>query len=148
MVSHSRLGKRQIFLNTPLPSRKMPDGDRVVALQRLERLENDHPVIEMIRTGEGVLVRRKHQIERHQHFLLGQQSGELQIRFGVDEPLEVIGDAVNSLQTFGVCGVASRFGSARNGWSSGKGSWSKTSMAAPAIVLSLSAATQRTDVPL
>jgi hypothetical protein len=35
--------------------------------------------------------------------LLGQQSGELQIRFGVDEPLEVIGDAVNSLQTFGDC---------------------------------------------
>src|ERR1700719_4205048 len=57
----------------------------------------------MIRPGEGVLVWRKHQIERHQHFLLGQQSGELQIRFGVDEPLEAIGDAVNSLQTFGDC---------------------------------------------
>ena len=37
--------------------RVMPDGDRVVALKRLERLENDNPVIEMIRTGEGVLVR-------------------------------------------------------------------------------------------
>jgi hypothetical protein len=37
--------------------RVMPDGDRVVALKRPERLENDHPVIEMIRTGEGVLVR-------------------------------------------------------------------------------------------
>ena len=35
--------------------------------------------------------------------MLGQQSGELQIRFGVDEPLEVIGDAVNPLQTFGDC---------------------------------------------
>ena len=33
-----------------------PIMNRVVALKRLERLENDHPVIEMIRTGEGVLV--------------------------------------------------------------------------------------------
>jgi hypothetical protein len=45
--------------------RVMPDGDRVVALKRLERLENDHPVIEMIHNGEGVFVRRKHQVERH-----------------------------------------------------------------------------------
>jgi hypothetical protein len=29
--------------------------------------------------------------------------GELQIRFGVDEPLEVIGDAVDPFQTFGDC---------------------------------------------
>ena len=36
--------------------RVMADGDHVVAVKRLERLENDHPVIEMIRTGEGVLV--------------------------------------------------------------------------------------------
>ena len=36
--------------------RVMPDDDRVVTLKRLERLENDHPVIEMIRTSEGVLV--------------------------------------------------------------------------------------------
>ena len=35
----------------------MPDDDPVVALKRLKRLENDQPVIEMIRTGEGVLVR-------------------------------------------------------------------------------------------
>src|SRR5258708_28905590 len=77
----------------------MPDGDRVVALKHLEPLENDHPVIEMIHDGEGMFVRRKHQVERHQHFLLGQQSGELQIRFSVDEPLEVIGDAVDTLHT-------------------------------------------------
>ena len=35
--------------------------------------------------------------------MLGQQSGELQIRFGVDEPLEVIGDAVDPLQTLSDC---------------------------------------------
>jgi len=34
----------------------MPDDDHVVALKRLERLENDHPVIEMVRTGEDMLV--------------------------------------------------------------------------------------------
>jgi len=39
--------------------RVMPDGDRVVALTRLELLENDHPVIEMIHDGEGMFVRRK-----------------------------------------------------------------------------------------
>jgi hypothetical protein len=33
---------------------------------------------------------QKHQVERHQHFLLGQQSSELQIRFAVDEPFEVV----------------------------------------------------------
>ena len=33
--------------------------------------------------------------------MFGQQSGELQIQFGVDEPLEVIGDAVDPLRTFG-----------------------------------------------
>jgi Metallo-beta-lactamase superfamily len=37
--------------------RVMPDDDRVVTLKRLERPENDHPVIEMVRSGEGVLVR-------------------------------------------------------------------------------------------
>ena len=35
----------------------MPDDDPVVALKRLKRLENDHPVIEMIGAGEGVFVR-------------------------------------------------------------------------------------------
>jgi hypothetical protein len=35
----------------------MPDDDRVVALKRLERLENDDLLIEMIPTGEGVLLR-------------------------------------------------------------------------------------------
>src|SRR5271163_402969 len=39
-----------------------------------------------------------------------------------------------------MCGVASRFANVRNGWSSGSGSWSKTSMAAPAILWALSAA--------
>jgi hypothetical protein len=39
-----------------------------------------------------------------------------------------------------MCGVASRFANVRNGWSSGNGSWSKTSMAAPAIFWALSAA--------
>ena len=37
--------------------RVMPDGDRVVALKRLELVENGHPVIEMIHQGEGVFVR-------------------------------------------------------------------------------------------
>src|SRR5260370_31737264 len=37
--------------------RVMPDGDRVVTLKRLERLQNDHPVIEMIHNGEGVFAR-------------------------------------------------------------------------------------------
>ena len=37
--------------------RVMPDDDRILALKRLERLENYHPVIEMIPTGEGVFIR-------------------------------------------------------------------------------------------
>ena len=36
--------------------RIMPDGDRVVALKRLERLESDYPVIEMIHDGEDVFL--------------------------------------------------------------------------------------------
>src|SRR6266481_7772467 len=32
--------------------------------------------------------------------MVGQQRDELQIRFSIDEPSEVIGDAVNPLQTF------------------------------------------------
>ena len=38
-----------------------------------------------------------------------------------------------------MCGVTSRFANVRNGWSSGNGSWSKTSLAAPAIFQALSA---------
>src|SRR5216683_4804678 len=84
-----------------MDGRVMPDGDRVVALKHLEPLEDDDPVIEVIHDGESVFVRRKYQVKRHQHFLLGQQSGELQIRFSVDEPPKVIGDAVDPLHTFG-----------------------------------------------
>src|SRR4029077_4352856 len=40
-------------------------------------------------------------MQRKDHFLLGQQSGELRIRFSIDDSSEVIGDAVNPLQTFG-----------------------------------------------
>jgi hypothetical protein len=35
----------------------MSDDDRVVALKCLERLENEYPVVEMIRPGEDMLVR-------------------------------------------------------------------------------------------
>src|SRR5258705_13134288 len=41
----------------PVDRRVMPDGDPVVALKRLELIENDYPVIEMIHQGEGVFVR-------------------------------------------------------------------------------------------
>jgi hypothetical protein len=35
----------------------MPDDDRVIALKRLERLENDYPMVEVICPGEDMLVR-------------------------------------------------------------------------------------------
>ena len=34
----------------------VPDGDRVVASKCLKRLEDSHPVIEMIHNSEGVFI--------------------------------------------------------------------------------------------